>query len=214
MQIIWYGHSCFLIKTSIGKRILIEPFNNITKYNNNFPKCDLIITNSNYNNLDLSGSNSDTRIFNEIGTFHILDLELEGLNSFQDKCNGIKRGPNIIYIIKDNQYSLCHLGNLGHIPSHLVLEKIKNIDILLIPIGGNFTLNGFDAAKLCKLIHPKYIIPMQYKTNNSSLYLDDPKNFIISVKNVRKLNSNTINTSDLQFNCQSECLLLSSQYTS
>lgn len=212
MQIVWHGYSCFLIKTSIGKRILIEPFDNIADCKNNLPKCDLIITNNNYNNIRLNSPNDNTKIINEAGIFQIVDLKIEGLNSFQDKCNGLKRGPNIIYILKDDHYSLCHLGNLGHIPSSIVLEKIKNIDILLIPIGGNFTLDGFDAAKLCKLIHPKYIIPMHYKTNNTSLYLDDPKNFIISMKHVRKINSNIVDTSDLNLNYESECLFLSSPY--
>lgn len=210
MQITWYGHSCFLIKTTIGKRILIEPSNAITECYYSFPKCDLIITNSNYKNLYLNSPNETTKIINETGTFNIFDFKIEGINSFQDNCNGLKRGPNIIYILKDNKYSLCHLGNLGHIPSSLVLDKIKNIDVLFVPIGGNFTLDGFNAAKLCTLIHPKYIIPMHYKTNTTSLYLDDPKNFIISIKHVKKINSNIVNLSTLSSNSQSECLFLSS----
>lgn len=213
MQIIWYGHSCFLIKTSIGKRILMEPFNTITQCNWNLPKCDLIITSRDYSNLHLSRQNDVAKIINETGILNIFDLKIEGLNSFQDNYNGLKRGPNIIYVIKENQYSLCHLGNLGHIPSSSVLDKIKNIDILFIPIDGNFTLDGSNAAKICTLINPKYIIPMSYKTNNTSLYLDDPKNFIISMKHVKKINSNIIDTSDLNLNYESECLFLSPNYT-
>lgn len=214
MQIVWYGYSCFLIKTSIGRRILINPFNNILEYESNFPKCDLITTSSSYcNNLYLNNSNPTTKIITEAGIFHMDSLEIEGLNSFQDKYNGFKRGPNIIYIFKDENYSLCHLGHLGHIPSSSVLEKLKNIDILLIPIGGNFTLNGFDATKLCKLISPKYIIPMHYKTNNTSLCLDDPKNFIISMKHIKKINSNILNTSDFTFKYESECIILTPPYT-
>jgi len=213
MQITWYGHSCFLIKTSIGKRILIDPFDNNLGYNNNFPKCDLITTShGHFDSSCLDNSNNTTKVINEIGTFDMDFLKIEGLNSFQDKCNGLKRGPNIIYIFRDDTYSLCHLGNLGHIPCSLVLEKLKNIDILLIPIGGHFTLNGFEAAKLCKLIFPKYIIPMQYKTNKTSLYLDDLKNFIISMKHIIKINSNILDTSDLDFNYKSKCILLTPPY--
>lgn len=213
MQIIWYGYSCFLIKTSIGKRILIDPFDSILECQNHFPKCDLITTSSSYyNDLYLNSPNPTTKVLNEAGIIHIDSLEIEGLNSFQDKYNGFKRGPNIIYTFKDKKYSLVHLGNLGHIPSSSVLKKLRNIDILLIPIGGNFTLNGFDATKLCKLICPKYIIPMHYKTNRNSLYLDDPKNFIISMKHIRKFNSNILNTSDLNFMHESECILLTPPY--
>ena len=213
MQVTWYGHSCFLIKTSIGKRILIDPFDNSLGYDSNFPKCDLItISHNHFNNSYSNNSNNTTKVLNEIGTFDMNFLQVEGFSSFHDKCNGLKRGPNIIYIFKDNAYSICHLGDLGHIPCSLVLEKLKNIDILLIPIGGHFTLNGFEAAKLCKLISPKYIIPMQYKTNKTYLYLDDLKNFIISMKHIKKINCNVLNTSDLDFTSKSECILLTPPY--
>lgn len=209
MQITWYGHSCFLIKTSFGKRILIDPFDSTLGYDNNFPKCDLItISNNHFDSSYLNKSNIETKIINEAGTFDMNYLKIEGINSFHDKCNGLKRGPNIIYIFRNEKYSLCHLGNLGHIPSSLALERLKNIDILLIPIGGHFTLNGFEAAKICKLISPKCIVPMQYKTNKTSLYLDDPKNFIISMKHIKKINSNMVDVSSLNFNYRSECILL------
>lgn len=215
MQIIWYGHSCFLMKTSIGKRILIDPFSNNLGYDNNFPKSDLItISHNHFDSSYINGINNTTKIINESGNFNLSFLNIEGFDSFHDKCNGLKRGSNIIYIFKDDKLSICHLGHLGHIPCSLILEKLKNIDILLIPIGGHFTLDGFESAKLCNLISPKYIVPMHYKTNTTSLYLDDPKNFIISMKSVKKINSNILDTSDLDINSnlKSECILLTPPY--
>ncbi|OOM74422.1 MBL fold metallo-hydrolase [Clostridium sp. BL-8] len=209
MQIIWYGHSCFIIKTPTGKRILIDPFDDNLGYDNNFPKCDLItLSHNHFNRLLLNNYNNLTKVINEIGAIDMNFIKLEGFNSFHDKCNGLKRGSNIIYTFRTDKYSICHLGHLGHIPSSLTLEKLRNIDILLIPIGGHFTLNGFEAAKLCKLISPKYIIPMQYKTNKTSLYLDDPKNFIISMRHIKKIKSNILDISTLDLNCGSQCILL------
>lgn len=209
MQIIWYGHSCFLIKTPTGKRILIDPFDNSIGYNNNFPKCDLVtVSHNHFDSSYLNITNSLTKVISEPGVFDMNHFKIEGLNSFHDKCNGLKRGSNIIYIFKINKYSICHLGHLGHILSSETLEKLKNIDILLIPIGGNFTLNGLEATKLCKLICPKYIIPMHYKTNRSFLYLDDPKNFITSMKYIKKINSNVLDTSSLNLNKSLQCILL------
>ncbi|MFW2489393.1 Zn-dependent hydrolase [Clostridium chromiireducens] len=209
MQITWYGHSCFLIKTSMGKRILIDPFDSSLGYDNNFPKCDLItISNNHFDSSYINDLNLKTKVINETGEFDINFIKVEGINSFHDKYNGLKRGPNIIYIFNDNKYSLCHLGDLGHIPCVSILEKLKNIDILFIPIGGHFTLNGHEAAKLCKLISPKYIIPMHYKTNKTSLYLDDPKNFIISMKNIKKVHSNILDTTELGSDLKTNCILL------
>lgn len=211
MQLIWYGHSCFLIKTSFGKRILIDPFDSNLGYNNIFPKCDLIIISHNHLNISsLAQTNNTTKIINETGFFDMDFLKIEGLNSFHDKCNGLKRGPNIIYIIRNDKYSICHLGHLGHIPSSVTLKKLKDIDFLIIPIGGHFTLNGLEAANLCKLISPKYIIPMNYKTNKTNLHLNDPKNFILSMKHVKKINSNSLNISNLDLmdlKYKSECIL-------
>lgn len=209
MQIIWYGHSCFLIKTSIGKRILMDPFDNSLGYDNNFPKCDLItVSHNHFDSSCLSNSNTLTKVINESGFYDMDFLKIYGFNSFHDKSNGLRRGPNIIYILKNDKCSICHLGHLGHIPASLTLEKLKNIDILFVPIGGHFTLNGFEAAKLCKLISPKYVIPMYYKTNTTSLYLDDPKNFIISMKYIKKINSNILDISTLDLNHESNCILL------
>lgn len=209
MQLIWYGHSCFLIKTSNGKRILMDPFENNIGYNSNFPKCDLItISHLNVEHSYLKNIDATTKIINETGSFDMNFLDLEGISTFHDKCNGFKRGPNIIYIFKVDGYRLCHLGALGHIPSDLILEKLKNLDILLTPIGGHFSLDGFEASKLCNLILPKYIVPMHYKTYKTPLYLDDSKKFITSMKHIKKINTNVLDTSDLTFNDKCQTIML------
>ena len=209
MQLSWYGHSCFLIKSSTGKRILMDPFENNIGYDNNFPKCDLItISHFHFDHSYLKNINNTTKVINEAGSFEMKFLKLEGITTFHDKYNGLKRGPNTIYILEIDNYKICHLGDLGHIPSNLILEKLKNIDILLIPIGGNFSFDGFEAAKLCKLVSPKYIIPMHYKTYKTNLYLDGPKNFITSMKYIKKIKSNILNLSDLSHSNRCVTILL------
>lgn len=93
MQIIWYGHSCFLIKTPTGKRILIDPFDNNIGYNNDFPKCDLItVSHNHFDSSYLNPANGLTKVINEPGIFDMNHFKIEGLNSFHDTCNGLKRG--------------------------------------------------------------------------------------------------------------------------
>ena len=209
MQLIWYGHSCFLIRANNGKRILMDPFENNIGYNNNFPKCDLItISHFHFDHSYLKDIDNTTKVINETGSFEMNYLKLEGLSSFHDKYNGLKRGINTIYIFEIDNYKICHLGDLGHIPSNSILERLKNIDILLIPIGGNFTLDGFEASKLCNLVSPKYILPMHYKTYKTDLHLDDPKKFITSMKHIKKVKSNALNISDLNFNNRCQTILL------
>lgn len=193
MQITWYGHSCFLIKNSYGKRILIDPFPPDNNYRCIYPKCDLItISHHHLYSSYIDDSNLTTKIINEPGVFSNNFCDITGYNTYHDDDNGLKRGCVIIYKYIINNISLCHLGDIGCIPCEKTLESIKNIDILFVPIGGQFTLDGIKSSILCSIINPKYIIPMNYKTENGPLFLDSVKDFIINMKNIRKINSNSI----------------------
>ena len=153
MQLIWYGHSCFLIKTDEGRRILIDPFESSLGYNTDFPKCDLItISHSHFDHSFINKLNIDTKIISACGSFDFDFLHLKGINSYHDNYNGLKRGRNVIYIFKFNNISLAHLGDLGHIPEAAVLDELTSLDFMLVPVGGNFTLNGNDAANEAKTL--------------------------------------------------------------
>ncbi len=209
MQLIWFGHSCFLIKTDEGKRILMDPFNNYLGYNSNFPKCDLItISHNHFDHSYINEINAETKILNTCDILNLDYVHIEGLNSFHDDYNGLKRGRNIIYIFKFKNISLAHLGDLGNIPDDSVLNHLSSLDFLLIPIGGNFTIDGNTASKLCKLLQPHYIIPMHYKTNLTSINLNGSKKFLISMNNIQKINSNQINLSDWNLNTNNMNVLL------
>lgn len=214
MQLIWYGHSCFIIKTNEGKKILIDPFDKSLGYNIDFPKCDLItISHSHFDHSYINQINTKTKIINTSGNFDLEFLQLKGINSFHDDYNGIKRGNNIIYIYKFNNITLAHLGDLGTIPPEPILNELNSLDFILIPIGGNFTLDGKRAANLCKMLIPKYIIPMHYKTPFTNLKLDDCKDFIISMKHISKLNNNFIDLLKLDLKTKNmETILLKPPY--
>lgn len=193
MKIQWFGHSSFLITSNLGKRILTDPFNIDIGYTPYKEFSNIItVSHNHFDHCNLDNISSDTKVINTTGV-HILDFcKITGFSSFHDDCNGIKRGSNIIYIYELDGFRLCHLGDLGHELSREFLELIKPIDILFIPIGGYYTINGMMASKIVKSINANYIFPMHYKTNRLSLVLDGPENFILSTKNVTKLTSNTI----------------------
>lgn len=209
MQIIWYGHSCFLMKTSNGKRILMDPFDSSLGYKNNFPKSDIItMSHSHVDHSYLNTINYETKIINLCDTFDFNYINITGIKTFHDNCNGLKRGSNIIFLFKFDNFSVCHLGDLGHIPSQSILDILKNIDILFVPIGGHFTLNGNDAYKLCSLIKPKLIIPMHYKTNTLKMNLDDCKTFLIHMPVVEKISSNILNIDTISSGTSLKTILL------
>ncbi|WP_244834322.1 MBL fold metallo-hydrolase [Clostridium sp. BJN0001] len=193
MQITWYGHSCFLIKNLYGKRILIDPFPPEPNYNYLYPKCDLItISHNHIYNSYINEINKTTKIINQPETFSNSFCEISGYSTYHDQNNGLKRGSVIIYKYTIDNITLCHLSDTGCIPNEKILKSIKNTDILFIPIGGQFTLDGFKASILCSIINAKFIIPMNYKTEIGPSFLNPIKDFIINMKNIKKINSNSV----------------------
>lgn len=208
MQIKWMENSSFLIKTSNGRRILIDPIKVYSPLNDNDLKADIITFSHTHNN-DVMKSyiNKESTIINSDAEFSNDYLSVKGYKTFKDDFNGYKRGENIIYKFEFDNLKICHLGLLSHKLDLSLSNKLLNLDFLFIPIGGHFCLDGLSAAKLALTLNPKYIIPMAYKTSSSYFYLDGPRKFLSNMKNVSTIKSDTILTESLTFN-DKNCVLI------
>jgi Predicted Zn-dependent hydrolases of the beta-lactamase fold len=123
------------------------------------------------------------------GTFNI-----KKVNSYHDKENGKLRGENIIHIIETNNIRVCHLGDLGHLLAEKQVEEIGKIDVLLIPVGGVFTIDYKEAIDVVNKLKPNTVIPMHYRTDKwgSDKGIDDVGTFITNIKGykIQKLDDN------------------------
>ncbi|MBM7836556.1 MBL fold metallo-hydrolase [Clostridium sardiniense] len=196
MDITWIKNSTFLIKTSMGKRLLIDPFNKIHT-------CD--ISSLNPNIITLSSQNIESLCPNEIGP-HIKIINspgtydtdiglIKGYTTYCDHYSGYKRGPNTIYTYNIDNLKLCHLGYLGEFLSDNIIDELDDIDILFIPIGGHINLSGKEAYMLIKKISPKVIIPMNYKYSYSSFLFNGLKDFTLLLKKISKINTESFTIS-------------------
>lgn len=191
MQIEWLGHSSFLIKSSIGKRILTDPFNANIGYTPFDSSVDIItVSHTHFDHCMITEKLESAKILNYLGTTIFPYCTIKGILSYHDKNQGKLRGGNIIFIYDLEGFRICHLGDLGHILSMETIKNLGTIDILFIPIGGHYTIGGIEAAKIAKSINPSYIIPMHYKTNKLSFTLDGPERFITAMNNVQIIPSN------------------------
>lgn len=177
MEIYWLKNSTFLIKTLLGKRILIDPFNLFNTFNNIYNP-DIICFSK-----DLDNSNSaDTidksiKVISNNEDFSSYDIKIKSYCSYSDNLYGLKRGKNYIHVFEIDGYKLCHLGYLGEIPNNEMINIFTDMDFLFLPIGGNVCIDGSDAYRLCKLLNPNYIIPMCYKCSNDDFYYSNAKDF-------------------------------------
>lgn len=194
MVIEWLGNSSFFIKTSLGKRILIDPFNPLNTFFCTITS-NIITVSKNFNkDLTINAPTDNVKIISSNSSFRDDHITIKGYASYSDKLKGVKRGLNYIYTYEFDKFKLCHLGYLGEFPNDELIKNLKGMDFVFIPIGGSICLNGSDANKLINELNPKYIIPMCYKSNNSDFYFSGPKDFICNSKSIYRSHSSIIDT--------------------
>jgi L-ascorbate metabolism protein UlaG (beta-lactamase superfamily) len=205
MNISWYGQSCFRLESK-GVSVLIDPFSKDIglkppRLNDNI----FLITHNHYDHANLSGVADDAFIVRNPGEYEKAGIFIEGIRSFHDDVEGKERGLNTIYTIKTEDMKLCHLGDIGQAKlTDEQIEAIGDIDILFIPVGGVYTIDGAQAAEIVNEIEPKIIIPMHYQVPGLNIKLDGPQKFIkeIGLKpqefETYKINKKTLPAEEIQ----------------
>lgn len=197
MEITWLGHSSFLLEDLKGRTLLTDPFDPTIGYETYKGNPDIItISHQHFDHNYTKNLKDNCKIINKIGMSIINDITIKGTPSYHDKDKGVKRGDNIIFTFKMDDYTLCHLGDLGHSLSNDYIDAIGNVDILFIPVGGNYTIGGKEASEITKKINPKIVIPMHYKTPLVSFPLDGVETFLMHMKNAIKIDSNKLIVND------------------
>lgn len=193
MKITWVGHSSFLIENSEGKKLLTDPFDDTIGYSVYRGSCDIVTISHHHFDHDYTKEiKGKYELIDKTGDYNVNGIEITGIPSYHDKVKGAKRGKNIIFIFRIDNYRICHLGDLGYVISKNEAHSIGNIDVLFIPVGGNFTIDGKEAAEVTKLLRPHIVIPMHYKTLQLKMELDGAETFIKYMGNSEKAGTSEI----------------------
>lgn len=165
MEITWLGHSCFRIK---GKDAIVitDPCHPSLGYTLGKLHAD-IVTLSHFHP-GHSYSEAITSEFKEIrgpGEYELKGIFITGIATFHDSEQGNKLGRNTVYVLEMDGITLCHMGDLGHLPASQLMEAIGDVDVLFLPVGGVSTIAGSTAAEIVRRLSPKIVIPMHYKTS-------------------------------------------------
>ncbi len=179
MNIIWYGLNCFKIQTK-ETVLLTDPFNSSAGIKPFQGQAD-IVTISQKESLDnIKAIKGMPFIISSAGEYDIKEIAIQGIVDFGTNGNNKEKEnkENIIYVYEIEGIKICHLGKLNNLLSNAGLEKIGQIDILFVPVGGGVTLDGEKADEIINAIEPKIVIPMHYKTKGVSLKIDDANKFL------------------------------------
>lgn len=170
MEITYLGHSSFKLKSKSGLTAIIDPFSSDfmgLPYIKDV--ADILIVShdhEDHNNREaITGpvKRSETFVIDAEGEYEIGGLEIGTMKAFHDKTEGADRGKNLVTVIRDGELTICHLGDLGAKLTDTQIERLGDIDVLMIPVGESFTLSMDDVMSMIKEIQPSLVIPMHYK---------------------------------------------------
>jgi L-ascorbate metabolism protein UlaG (beta-lactamase superfamily) len=183
MEIIWHGHSFFEIKSKENKnqiRIVIDPFSKEVGLRVKRVEADiLLISHDHYDHNNKSAVSGNYFLVDSAGEYEVRGVFVKAIKSFHDNVEGKERGENLIFMIESENVRVCHLGDLGQKElSEEQIEEIGRVDVLLIPVGGIYTISAKEAVKILEQLEPKIAIPMHYSLPKLKIKLDSLEKFL------------------------------------
>ncbi|MGI5911323.1 MAG: MBL fold metallo-hydrolase [Syntrophomonadaceae bacterium] len=169
MKIRWLGHASFILE-SAGIKLLTDPFNDQIGYQPCNEKVNIVtVSHDHWDHNAVDKLLGNPQVYSGPGVAEVTGFKLVGIKSFHDKKSGRQRGENTIFKITAEDLNVLHLGDLGHILTEEQVKEIGQVDIMLVPVGGCYTLDAEDALKVVNQIKPIITIPMHFLTTHVSL---------------------------------------------
>lgn len=182
MNIIWHGQSCFTIKSK-DKIIVIDPFGSEIGLKEPKLTADILLVShehSDHSNISIvKKAHDDLKIINEAGEYEFGGVYIQAIPAYHDDKNGKDKGGTLMFTVRLEEMVVAHMGDLGQTEfTESQLEELNGIDILLVPVGGKYTVDGHQAAKIVSQIDPRIVIPMHYKIPGLTVKINDASAFL------------------------------------
>lgn len=220
-KLTWFGQSCFLLESATGTRVLIDPIPNGLGYT---PPADLKVDavtvsheHPDHNNVALvsgkakvlRGLTADKKGWVKIDE-RVKDVSIRTVGVYHDEEKGTKRGLNTIFVFEVGGLRVAHLGDLGHLLSDQQLSALGSVDVVLVPVGGFFTIDAEQATRVVDQIHPRLVvIPMHYKTDVLTIKeLATVDAFLADKPNVRRQKGNRLDLTGVKTRPSAEVVVL------
>ncbi len=186
MKINYLGHSSFLLESSGGTKIVTDPYGDVGLV---FPRVTadgVTVSHAHFDHSNVAAVGGDPVVFDKAGQYQVGDVSLWATECFHDDERGAKRGKNLIFFYEIDGIKICHLGDLGENFSKELCQKIRPVDLLLIPVGGNYTIDAFEAKKFIGEIAPKIAVPMHYRVPGLTVDVASPEVFLAQFGHIGK----------------------------
>lgn len=178
MKIEYLGHSCFKLIESTGTSVVCDPYDSSVGYDMPEVEADAVtVSHRHYDHDNLSAVKGSPRIIEGECSVGLHGVEINAIKSFHDGQRGKKRGENTIFKFRMDGIDICHLGDLGEACSAELIDVLLPVNVLLIPVGGTYTIDAEMAKEYVDRIMPDVVIPMHYREKGCKLDIDKVEDF-------------------------------------
>lgn len=177
MDITYFGHASFKLRGKTGT-VVTDPYSSSIGFRMPQASADIVTISHHHDDHDVAGSVKGTTrlkqpfIIDAPGEYELLQISVVGIGSFHNDQQGQQRGRNIIMIVTMDKVKIVHLGDLGHLLASQQLQEIGPVDVLLVPVGGGYTIGPKQAVEVVHAIEPAITVPMHYRTGKHSSAFD------------------------------------------
>lgn len=205
------GHAEFLIETESGIRIVTDPYGEGCGYPVRKLKADtVLVSHGHFDHNAVNNLEGLKTTVDRAGTFTPASgIRVTALKSFHDDAGGSKRGETLLFLLEAEGLRIVHLGDLGCMPAEEQIRQLAHPDVLMIPVGGFYTIDGKTAQAVAKRLQPRVVLPMHYKTAcNSDWPISGPEDFLegIPQEEVRR-GIDVLRITDKDLECQPKAVL-------
>jgi L-ascorbate metabolism protein UlaG (beta-lactamase superfamily) len=211
MKIKWLGHSCFLITSKDGTRVITDPYavGGGINYSPIEETADVVVVSHGHgDHSNVSAVQGKPEVLRGDGTKTAKGIQFKGIATYHDASQGKQRGPNTVFCFTLDGIKLCHLGDLGHVLDPEQAAEIGAVDILLVPVGGYFTIDASEASQVCNQLKPKVVIPMHFKTPKCAYPIAGVEDFLRGKKEVRRVGGSEVDVEQEKLPAATEIVLL------
>jgi L-ascorbate metabolism protein UlaG (beta-lactamase superfamily) len=213
MIITCIGHAMFLLELDNGVRIVTDPVDHGSGYPVSPVKADAVLVSHKHHDHAALENAPDAQVIDREG-LHTLatDVKVTAVHSWHDDAEGTKRGDNLMFLLQAEGLRVAHLGDLGHLPTKEQVAALAPVDVLMIPVGGYYTIDAHQAKQTAEMLGARVILPMHYRTQYNADWPIAPAEDFLALydeKDVARQHLLRVTQGDLV--CQKKVCLLEAQ---
>lgn len=179
MKLTWLGHSSFKLEESTGTTVVTDPYHSNVGYDMPEAEADIVtVSHTHADHNYVENVKSSPTVLNRVGAYEISGVHILANHTYHDDKKGALRGDNLVFKYRMDGVDLCHMGDIGEECNAFLVETLMPVNVLMIPVGGNYTIDAKQAKEYVDRLMPDIVIPMHYKTKDCEFDIDKLNDFL------------------------------------